>query len=256
MAQTMTKILMARDTTVYLLKALGFTMNYNKSILVPSQEIEFLGVIVNSRNLTFAIPQKKLVRLKEMCKALMLRESPTVRDLAKAMGRLRATAPAFSPAPLQLRNTQLLIRRALRNRASYEQTVVLDKGTHQELSWWVENLDSHNGKPISMLAPELVIASDASLDGWGAACKGERSGEMERPRNDPTHQCAGTDRGPKGNPHIHENSSGKVNPHAGGQHLYSLLPLEDGRQVEYNTERLSERNLGISPKSQNFAEFV
>ena len=176
MAKTMPEILMARDTTVYLLEALGFTINYPKSILEPTHELEFLGVIVNSKSLTFALPQDKILRLKEACQKLKLKASPTLRDLAKVMGRLRATAPAFSPAPLQVRNMQSLIRRGLSISKSYEQTVSLDKRTLQEISWWIENLEHYNGRPTSMLAPELVIATDASLEGWGQPAKAREWG--------------------------------------------------------------------------------
>ena len=176
MAQQLSEILMARDTTIYLLQALGFTMNFEKSILQPSRTLEFLGVLIDSANLTFSIPQGKINSLKALCTKLLQRESTTVRELAKAMGRLRATAPAFSPAPLQLRNMQLLMKLALRKNNSYEQKIILDKGTKQELTWWLENLEIFNGKAITMKSPDIIISSDASPKGWGAACKGSRTG--------------------------------------------------------------------------------
>ena len=43
-----------RDTPIYLLQHLGFLLNLKKSVIQPCQEIEFLGLIVNSVNLTLS----------------------------------------------------------------------------------------------------------------------------------------------------------------------------------------------------------
>ena len=48
MGQTMEKILMSRDTVIFLLQHLGFALNLEKSILNPVLEIVFLGVTINS----------------------------------------------------------------------------------------------------------------------------------------------------------------------------------------------------------------
>ena len=37
-------------------------------------------------------------------------------------------------------------------------------------------MQQHNGKPMTLSTPDLIVSSDASLEGWGAACKGERAG--------------------------------------------------------------------------------
>ena len=42
------KIFMARDSVIFLLQHLGFVINLKKFVLDPAQEIEFLGLIVNS----------------------------------------------------------------------------------------------------------------------------------------------------------------------------------------------------------------
>ena len=36
-----------RDTVILLLQCLGFVVNYKMSVMIPVQEIEFLGMIVN-----------------------------------------------------------------------------------------------------------------------------------------------------------------------------------------------------------------
>ena len=51
--------------------------------------------------------------------------------------------------------------------------VFLNEESKAELEWWIEMLNWWNGRPILPLTPDLVIETDASLVGWGAA-----TGEM------------------------------------------------------------------------------
>ena len=49
-----------------LLEALGFCVNYNKSVLEPAQEIEFLGFLVNSESMSIALPAQVTGIVKEV----------------------------------------------------------------------------------------------------------------------------------------------------------------------------------------------
>ena len=37
-----------------------------------------------------------------------------------------------------------------------------------DLKWWINNLETNNGRPIDMGLPQMVIESDASNTCWGA----------------------------------------------------------------------------------------
>ena len=45
---------------VYLLQNQGFVTNLKKSVLHPTQRIEFLGMIIDSVEMTVPLPQKKV----------------------------------------------------------------------------------------------------------------------------------------------------------------------------------------------------
>ena len=53
-AQTLKEISQAKETLIFLLQNLGFVINLKKSQLTPVKEIEFLGLVVNSVNITLA----------------------------------------------------------------------------------------------------------------------------------------------------------------------------------------------------------
>ena len=44
MSQTLEELLMSRDAIIFLPTQLGFVINLKKSVLVPIQQIEFLGL--------------------------------------------------------------------------------------------------------------------------------------------------------------------------------------------------------------------
>lgn len=45
---TIEELVQSRDTTLFILQALGFTINWRNSVLDPSQLLEFLGVLIGS----------------------------------------------------------------------------------------------------------------------------------------------------------------------------------------------------------------
>ena len=52
MFQTLKEISQAKETLIFLLQNLGFVINFKKSQLTPVKEIEFLGLVINSVNMT------------------------------------------------------------------------------------------------------------------------------------------------------------------------------------------------------------
>ena len=53
-------ILMSRNTLIFLLQHLGFVINLRKSVLTPSQQIEFLGLTIDTYTMTVALTEEKM----------------------------------------------------------------------------------------------------------------------------------------------------------------------------------------------------
>ena len=60
--KTCEEAILSRDTVIYLLQNLEFVVNLKKSILHPTQtqRIEFLGIIIDSVEMTMSLPQEKV----------------------------------------------------------------------------------------------------------------------------------------------------------------------------------------------------
>ena len=140
MGKSLKEIEMARDTTLFLLQNLGFVINWEKSALTPSKTIEFLGIRINSSNMTFAIPEKKTQSILQLCQETLDKPQISLRKLARIVGKLMSTAQAFTPAPIQVRFLQNLLRRNLSSE-SYETKCFCHQKTHQKHFW-----NYHGGK--------------------------------------------------------------------------------------------------------------
>ena len=178
----------ARDLAMLLLTRLGFTLNLKKSIIVPTQTLVYLGILVNSTELTFSLPEEKISNLLSCCNRLSTRPFK-IRDLSKLIGKLISTMPAVSTALLQVRFLQRCLNGALRSQGGdYEAPAFLDKNAKLELDWWSVNIQLRKGKPLSILPPDLTIQSDAAGNGgWGAHCAGFRAGGQWKPEEKDLH---------------------------------------------------------------------
>ena len=153
---------------VTVLTSLGFRVNREKLDLVPSQEIQYLGFIVNSKSMTLCLPKEKIKRIVQDSKHALARRTLSVRAIARLIGRMSAVTQAVLPAPLYYRALQRVKNTAFKASQSFDVQVELSAEAQEELKWWIGCLSSWNGRALIMGPPEMTVESDASLLGWGA----------------------------------------------------------------------------------------
>ena len=176
MAASVEELTLARDTIIYLLQNLGFLINIKKSVLQPCQTIQFLGMEINSIDMTVTLPQEKKDQIVKQGQDLLRKSSVSPRELTQLIGRLASTAIAVLPAALQYRAMQRQQILELSVAGNYSSEIKLSDEVKAELQWWVQNLHLNNGRSVISYPPQLLIASDASLEGWGAFCQGHKTG--------------------------------------------------------------------------------
>jgi hypothetical protein len=169
--------------TVDLLSKCGFLINWEKSLGVATQEREFLGLIVDSSALSLSLLPRKTHQIIEMCRKALASKSVSLREISKILGNL---AWAIQAIPFAQGHYRCLQRQFLKESAradgNLSAIISLDREAILDLDWWASNVEAVNGRPLSTLEPDLVIFSDASLSGWGAAlndasAKGPWTGE-------------------------------------------------------------------------------
>ncbi len=152
-----------------LLRDFGFTLNIPKSVLTPTQVIEFLGVIVDSRSMTFALPPQKMEKIMNLARAMVRRAASNrpimLIDLQRLIGTFQSVTPCVLPTRL---HTNTLIE-ALRSAESHPQLqAYLGASAMADLNWWQQHLPTYNGRPIVPPPPDYSLDTDASGKGWGA----------------------------------------------------------------------------------------
>lgn len=165
------------DLVTTLLQSLGFLINFKKSVLIPCQEIEFLGVIINSVTMFFSLPKEKIDRIKKACQHQLLQKSISALQLSQLLGQLSSTRQAVLAAPLYLRELQRCLARVVHHPADYSNDNVVHwtQLARKELTWWATHLPEQAFRPIRIPPPSVVITTDASLVGWGAVCQDQEA---------------------------------------------------------------------------------
>ena len=79
--------------TVNNFQDLGFTIHPEKSILVPTRKLTFLGFILDSHFMRISLTAGKTDTLKAAAQVLLLRKSPTIREIAEVIGKMVACFP-------------------------------------------------------------------------------------------------------------------------------------------------------------------
>ena len=64
----------------------GFLINWEKTISVPSHQIEFLGVIIDSEQLTLSLKQSKVEDIKKLCLSALSKPQCSLKEIATIMG--------------------------------------------------------------------------------------------------------------------------------------------------------------------------
>lgn len=158
-----------------LFQSAGFTINLEKSLLIPTQCVEYLGFIVNSCKMTFGLPTAKQEKIRAFAKYLYNEPTVTPRELAKFIGLVTAAKLALRTSTLKIRTTQMNLISSLRQNLNWDCRIQLAPDTKTELKWW-STQEVMPPSPIQLEESIMEIFSDSSLEGWGACCQGVRTG--------------------------------------------------------------------------------
>ncbi len=87
-------LMIARIMLLGLFTKLGFTIYPDKSILEPTQEIEFFLVLINSLTMTVRLSATKATKVESNCQELLGSGKTTIRHVAHVIGVLVSSLPA------------------------------------------------------------------------------------------------------------------------------------------------------------------
>ncbi len=160
----------AVSEAIALFSDLGLTISYTKSVLQPSQKIEYLGLILNSETMTVSLADRKKLKIRDMAIGLLRKQRTSIQHFSEFIGNLVAAALGVYRAPLFFQGLERAQNNALRvHRGDYTAHMTLTPGNRVDIQWWADNIVGSSA-PILYPEPACVVTSDASNTGWGAWC--------------------------------------------------------------------------------------
>lgn len=160
-----------------LFKALGFTINYEKSAMNPSMRVTYLGHILDSKKFVISLPSQKIKSALYKLKTLLQLKTFSIRFLAEVIGTLVSCKYAIPYGQL---HTRILERVKIKKLKLFDGSfdAKMSFSSHsvckKEISWWIKALDNAY---CSIRTDEysITIFTDASLTGWGATANGNKT---------------------------------------------------------------------------------
>ena len=150
-------------------------MNEEKSCLVPSQRMEFLGFVFDSVRFTITVTPAKTKNIHKLVQCMLKKAhlKVSIRALAKVIGKIVSIFPASEEAPLHYRKLERFKVQQVAKFKSWSKLVKLSSDCVQELKWWDNHL-SHNiiSRSLHILKFTEEIFSDASGYGYSSTWRG------------------------------------------------------------------------------------
>jgi hypothetical protein len=158
-------------------------------VYVPTQQIKYLGFLINSVDMTISLPDEKIVRLRravrKALKELNNGRTLTVRIAAKTIGFIISSIPATIYGKAHFRQLEFAkTAQLVNNPTNYDVPFRWTEDCRADLEWWASPTTEFKATFESTPVTTTLI-TDASLEGWGALWNGEeRFGALE---NDDRH---------------------------------------------------------------------
>ena len=166
------------QTCVKLLDSLGFVIHPDKSQFLPSQEIEYLGFVINSKKMIIYLNKEKREKIKALCEEVLATRTPSIRVVSKLLGKFTSSFSAVKYGRLFYRGLECCKIEALKcNKGKFDKPMKLNQEAFNDIVWWKDNIrQSYN--QISRENPSGNLTTDASSFGWGAVYKGNKTGGL------------------------------------------------------------------------------
>ncbi|MEW8544652.1 MAG: hypothetical protein AB2693_14070 [Candidatus Thiodiazotropha sp.] len=153
--------------TLRLADDLGFTVHKDKSVVVPSQQIIFVGFLICSVSMTVRLPPEKCIDMIELCREILAAKRITIRKFAQLIGKCVSVEPGVRYAALYYKSMEIERDDALKMyRGDFDAFIGISNESKLCIQWWIDNIRT-SFRPICLPKPHRRIESDSSGLGWG-----------------------------------------------------------------------------------------
>ena len=166
-ASSREQILLALRTVLWLCRSLGIVVNWEKSQVIPTQQMVYLGVILDSTAFRASPALKRVEKLLSIGDVFLSCVSQPVSSWLELLGVLSSMIQLVPGGRLRMRSLQLALRRQW-DQVDQSQLVEWSPVIQQDLSWWLDRDRLVLGVSLEQVSPQLELWSDTSDVSWGA----------------------------------------------------------------------------------------
>lgn len=162
-APTESKCKMALEDFLQTLKNLGFPVSEPKTVH-PCTRLDFLGLGIDSKTLSFYVPQKKRDKISQEINLFLASKHQRVHAIQKLVGKLTFLCTTFLPGKSLLAGLYSNLSGVLSSHAWALRRI--NSNVREDLLVWLSFLAQTEGKPFKFLFPDMTrtetMISDAS----------------------------------------------------------------------------------------------
>ena len=147
------------------LEKLGFLINYEKSQLLPSTYCQYLGLIINTKDMLLELPENKRIKIRDLIRKCENFKNCKIRDFASFIGSLGdcCKATLYGWAHMKDFEREKIIALS-ENNGSFEARMEIKTYLQDDFLWWKSNIMTVVN-PIENFEFCFEIFSDSSNTG-------------------------------------------------------------------------------------------
>ena len=154
------------QTVLQLCHELGIVVNPQKSNLVPSQVVQYLGVVIDTTSFRASPSQERISKLQSTAEEFRSSASPPASLWLSLLGVLSSLAHLVPCGRLRMRSLQICLHRSW-DRQDLDAPVSASADCLRDLQWWLHLPRLSLGVSLCQVSPDLHFWSDASDVEWG-----------------------------------------------------------------------------------------
>ena len=159
------KVASIRNIMLHDLASAGLTINIKKSSLIPEKHKTWLGFLINTENMHFEVPERKIEKILDLLRTELQANITSARRVARIAGQLVSMSIAIGPLA-HLLSKQM--HKFIESRPSWDRLTILPTEVESGMKFWEENISKIKTFRIKS-KPEItrIVFSDASGRGYG-----------------------------------------------------------------------------------------
>ena len=166
LTESRTTCLLARDRLLQVCEELGLQVNFRKSSLIPSQDMTYLGMQIQSVRFIAKLTETRVENLK-IIEEFLSSLGPPAALWRRLLGHLSSLTLLVKGGLLRMRSLQIRLRSKWDFRDELLR-IPWDPLCQEDLLWWSWAIQKREGVDLSLPVPDLSFYLNASDIGWGA----------------------------------------------------------------------------------------